>query len=188
MSGYFKHFPKISYPMPNGEALDCSDVMIRYRLKSTKLLSPLAYYTYTWKDGDRPDSVAFNYYGSTDYAWLVMYSAELFDVRYDLPLNPVQFTDYLKSKYQVSDPYSLYNLTEYLHHYEDGDGIILDQDSFESLVDSKKRVVSIFEYEDELNESKRKIKLLSRLYLQDVLDEFEGNFKKLKQDRASRIV
>ena len=55
--------------------VECSDIMVRYRIKEDILKSPLSYYSYTWKDNDRPDSVAFDYYGSTEYAWLVIFSS-----------------------------------------------------------------------------------------------------------------
>jgi len=193
MSGYFKFFPKITYPYQGklvGTASDqitsieCTDLMVRYRIKEEILRSPLSYYVYQWKDTDRPDSVAFDYYGSVEYAWLVIFSAQVFDYIYDFPLEYSSFLEYLKESYEVDEPFTLQSV---LHHYEDGDGDWLDQASYLASTDMGKKEVSVFDYEFQENEKRRSVKLLSRKFLVDISKEFEDSLKSVKSLRKESL-
>lgn len=193
MSGYFKFFPKIKYPYQGKlvgtmadqiSQVECVDIMVRYRLREEILKAPLSYYTYLWKDTDRPDIVALDYYGSTDYAWLVIFSAQVFDYLYDLPMNNDQFISYLKDTYDVEDPYTLGSV---IHHYEDGEGFVVDLETYTVISDSDKKIVDVFAFEQSENERRRKIKLLSRKFLQGISEEFEQTFKTLKSARRNNL-
>ena len=164
--------------------VECSDIMVRYRIKEDILKSPLSYYSYTWKDNDRPDSVAFDYYGSTDYAWLVIFSSQVFDYLHDFPMSQREFLAYLKDRYNTDNPYSLQSV---IHHYEDSEGFVIDYDAYTSSGDPGNRSVSVFDEEFEQNESRRQVKLLSRKFLQDINEEFEQNFKDIKQMRKTNL-
>lgn len=194
MSGYFKFFPKILYPYQGKlvgtptdrvTSIECTDLMVRYRIKEEILKSPLSYYVYQWKETDRPDSVAFEYYGSTDYAWLVIFSAQIFDYIYDLPLDYQTFLAYLTDTYGVENPFTLQSQ---LHHYEDGEGYWLDQASYMASTDLSKKEVSVFDFEYQENENRRSVKLLSRKFLVDISKEFEDSMKSIKSLRKESLI
>lgn len=188
MSGYFKFFPTILYPYQGKmvgdnnskiQYIECVDLMVRYRIKDIVLQNPLSYYFYEWKDNERPDQVARKYYGDVRYTWLVLFSAEVYDWLYDLPMGRNVFEKYLEDKYQQTAN----ELTQIIHHYEDGDGAIIDLDTYISIPDTKKKPVSVYDYEFSANESRRKVKLLSRQYLSDVNNEFVRELRDLAERR-----
>lgn len=187
---YFKNVPKINYPyegkMINQNSLvqtfvETSDLLVRFRIRDEILNSPNAFYEYNWKDSDRPDIVAKLYYGDANLHWLVMLSAQVADVHYDFPLRSDEFDDYLKKKYNVEEASELDLIT---HHYEDSEGYVVDYETFQQLNFANRKEVSVYDYEFNLNEEKRKIRLISRIYANDIRKEYEESLKKLKELRA----
>ena len=64
MAFYFRPFPKINYDIKkNGIPLLLTDVTKRYKIRDILQQKTAIYYNYTIRDGDRPDLIAFKYYG-----------------------------------------------------------------------------------------------------------------------------
>lgn len=129
------------------------------------------YYAYSIRDGERPDTVAFDYYGSSEYAWLVMLANNITDFYSEWPLDYNDFYSYLKHKYGY-----IHELKNDISHYEyTGIGgetadeiatknykMSITTHGFLSPVErSGWTPVYVYDYEYQLNENKRKIKLLS---------------------------
>lgn len=91
---YFENFPQVDY---NGRQV--TDLTRRNRFLKTVQNNPMLYYPYTVKEGERPEDIALNYYGSTDYTWLVYMSNNIIDPYHQWPLSEEQFEEYLKAKY-----------------------------------------------------------------------------------------
>ena len=187
---YFESFPKINYPylgklVINGtetSTIETVDLSVRFKFIDAILDDPLAYYSYYWKNGTRPDLLAESYYGDSRLAWLVMMSAQVFDWIYELPLDDDMFEEYLKSKYNVDSTNILASTS---HHFETGAGYIIDELTYASYVDSNKRSVSVYEYESLANEKRRNIKLISVAYLPVILKEFDTMNRAIKSSRAA---
>jgi hypothetical protein len=54
---------------------------------------------YEIQSGDTITSLAFDYYGSVDYAWLVLLSARLYDPFFDFPMSDEELEDVLVLRY-----------------------------------------------------------------------------------------
>lgn len=187
MNTYFRHFPTIEYPylgkMVNSKfssTVSVTDLSIRFRLINRILASPSSYYEYSWKDGERPDQVAFNYYGDSNLSWIVMLSANIYDWVYDVPMTDSVFYDYLKDKYETDDVDSLMSS---IHHYEDSEGYILDLAGYIASGDVKKRVVSIFDFEYNENIRRREVKLISKAYVKEIMVELYDQLSYIKNTR-----
>lgn len=187
MNKYFENFPKVDYPYL-GKMVDSSypttvnvvDLTVRFRLIEKLKQSPTAYYNYAWKEGERPDQIAYNYYGDENLSWIVMLSADIFDWGYDIPMESSIFYTYLKNKYGTDDVNSL---SQMIHHYEDSKGYILDSASYAVSGDANKRIVSVYDYENEANEARRVIKLISKSYTKTIMDELHNHLTQIKNDR-----
>ena len=185
MKHYFNTLPTTEYPydIPNslikGKA-ETTDLSIRFKIVEKIMSSPNSYYEYYWKDEDRVDIVADKYYGDPNLAWLVLLSAGTFDVNYDLPMKDNVFEAYLQSKYNVED---INDLRFIVHHYEDISGAIIDFATFNAMNNFSKISITIFDYENTINEKKRHIKLLSKAYVSDVLHEFGVKTQEIKNNR-----
>jgi hypothetical protein len=95
MSNYFDQFPIINY-----DGYEIRDLSRRNRLISSSLSNPYLFLPYTISDQDRPEDIAYYYYGSTDYTWLVLLANKIIDPYYDWPLNEDDFHKYIIKKYE----------------------------------------------------------------------------------------
>ena len=91
---YFDAFPKIRY---NGELI--TNITLRAKLMTTFSQQATNFYPYSIKDTDTPDSLAFDYYGNQEYAWLVMLVNDMIDPYYDWPVSSLNFDKYIAKKY-----------------------------------------------------------------------------------------
>jgi hypothetical protein len=73
--------------------------MVRGRIRDLIKNSVMSYYTYIVNDTDRPDTLAFNIYGASHYAWLIFYANDMFDPLYDWVLSDRDFEKFIVSKY-----------------------------------------------------------------------------------------
>lgn len=178
----FDKFGIINY---NGKQL--TNLMKGVRIIRQRLDSISVFYDYVIKDGERPDTVAYDYYGHSDYAWLVCIINDIYDPYYDWPLTYRQFHGYLRMKYGEVE-----TLKTKIRHYKfvgvDG---INDIDSgsrgfemtpltFNRLTPEERAgwvPVDFYTWEDEINDSKRTIRLISNRYLQQIESEMQDLFK-----------
>ena len=111
MASYFSAFPLTTY-----SNIICTNTTLRAKLKDAVKLSKSLYYPYSVTEGERPDSVAYNYYGSCDFDWLIFFSNDIVDPYYDWPLS----SDVLNAK--VTKEYgSIYNAMSTIVYYISND-------------------------------------------------------------------
>ena len=86
------------------------------------IFQDLAVFTkYEISNDDRPDNVAFNFYGDSNLDWLVLLCNNIINIQSEWPMSQKSFDNYLISKYTESgdsdtDTYDrIYNG---VHHYE----------------------------------------------------------------------
>ena len=120
------------------------------------------YLPYTIKDGDSIESIAYHYYGSTDYFWLICLSNNIIDPYYNWPMSASNFNKHIITKYGSSDI-----AKSTIKHYKDSDGMLYSVDSYIYSPHGVGSWVAVDAYtaEDELNEQNRNILLLDKSYL-----------------------
>lgn len=100
---YFKHFPEVNYrfsePGKRETSLVAKDIMIRHIIIDEIMSNTATFYEYIWQDEDRPETVAYDYYGSEGYYWVVLLSTNTYDPYYDFPIPRFSFDKYLTQKY-----------------------------------------------------------------------------------------
>lgn len=94
MSNYFDNFPTIKY---NG--IEVRDITRRKKFLQNNLNNPFVFLPYTIKDSDRPEDIAYYYYGSVDYTWLVLLPNNIIDPYHQWPLSDDNFDKMLMTKY-----------------------------------------------------------------------------------------
>lgn len=170
MKSYYSDFPRITYKTPFGE-VSAIDILTRFKLDDITQSDPLATYSYTVQEGDRPDIIAKRYYGSADYAWIVMLSNDFFSANDSFPLTEEQLNEYCQERYG-----------EDLHstrYYVDPFGSIIDQTTY--LATPGSFIVTNYDYELTQNEAKRDIKLISKVYLRQIIDALGEQLEKINK-------
>ena len=184
---YFNNFPKILY---NG--VEARNILLKSALISEIFESADSFYPYIVSDGVRPDAVSNEVYGTPFLDWLVYFSNRVVDPYYEWPLESADFKAYLEKKYS-SSIYTLMNTTS---HYEYG-GVAgessndVARNSWKMSVDTYTlcntfadgsnigwNPISIYDYEDRLNEQRRSIRLLANRYVPQITAEIATIFKK----------
>ncbi len=195
MSNYFSYFPTTKHDLTNrGQTVELTNIMRRFKIPSHLSERTDAYYEYDIQEGDRPDTIAEKYYGDSNYAWLVMHFTNIEDVHFDWPLSTFDFEEYIKGKYgSISAAQAeIHENRIYLSKTRNGisvpaegevliDGsvlaervVVVDQATYNATPSNyQKQSLSKYDYETELNESKRSIRLLDKRYLPQVRDEVE---------------
>jgi hypothetical protein len=192
---YFSTLPKIITSDGQGGVAILTNLMARASVISGLLTDPLLFYSYDIQEGDTPEIIAHKYYDDMYRYWIILVSNEIMDPQWSWPLSNDVLSNYITEKYGMA--------SSDVHHYEkvitqyDHDSeittvntIVISEEEYNSpteppatytlptgtvSVSTEKNVISNYEYEERLNESKRSIKLLNKNYV----NEFETQLKKL---------
>ena len=135
------------------------DITTNLRVKKEILDSVTLYDEYDIVDGETPEMIAEKVYGNPLYHWIIMLLNERFDYVDDFP------KDYYTLQKSIDAKYG--DTANDIHHYEDENGYTVSSDY------PLARPISNRTYEEELNESKRRIKLISPSVLPVILKNFE---------------
>ena len=191
MSNYFSVVPDFEYVsrLPDANISDYINVKNFFKRITLKqdVYQDLSFFTkYKVEGDDRPDNVAFKEYGRSDLDWIVLTSNNILNIQSEWPMPQFEFNKYLIEKYGTYD-----NLNNTHHHetteLKNNDNVIIVQKGLR--VDSNYSItyyensgmvtqnpvveVTNYQYEEQLNDSKRNIFLLKDIYLNVIIDDFQ---------------
>jgi len=217
---YFSNFPSINYSLDDNdlEFKLIKNPLTRVRFVREILQNVKIFYEYDFSDSDSPEIIAHKLYEDPNRYWMVMFSNDLIDPYYDVPLKDADLDSLLVHKYG-----SVANAQSQIHHYERRTNIVTNKDGniseneyvtelqqysydfdtglvIENTLPTISNPVSIssestevandgviitktvkdyaisnYDYELNLNEDKRKIKLVRS----ELVSEIETQFKSL---------
>lgn len=141
------------------KALLLTDITRNIRFRRDILANVTVYDYYDIVDGETPEQIAEKIYGNAQYHWIVMLANERYDYLKDFPLTYVALEQYISDKWG--------DQADSIHHYEDGSGNVVPA-NYPSAVPITNRV-----YEENLNESKRRIKIISKDLISTIIQNFK---------------
>lgn len=159
---YFSQLPYMQYEL-NGIKKLVTNILTRITVSNELKDNIFLYEEYTIKDGETPESVAFDFYGSTEYHWVIMLINEIIYPWNDWALPSMALNEIAKEKYGATNLYAV-------HHYVDANGFITSQ-----TVGTYP--VSNLEYETQENDKKRNIKILEPTLLSAFVKDFKSLIK-----------
>lgn len=160
---YFNKIPEILYNFRVGDKepiFIVKDITTNVRVVKEILENITLYDEYDIKDGETPEIISNKLYGSPLYHWAIMIVNEKYDYIADFPQTYDRLEQFCKDKYGADAIYDI-------HHYEDSEGYIINSDTPGAVS------VSNIGYEETVNESKRRIKIVDKTILQQILNEFD---------------
>ena len=182
MANYFRNLPKVKYDIYGAEPnkyLNVTNIMKRISFKPSVIEDITDYYPYRVKDGERPDIISHQKYGSVAYAYLIMLVNDIYDPLFDWPLSSQQFEKYLANKY--GSVTAAMGTTKYYYQIIRAEvartgtseripavKFIVDQTTYDALGTGDRSTQSQYEWVDELNDDKRDIKLIDPSLIQDI--------------------
>ena len=192
---YFRNIPDFEYVNRTKDGQFISNyTQVKNFFKKGKIREDLfqdltVFEKYSIRGDDRPDNVAYEIYGDATLDWVVLLSNNIVNIYNEWPLSQQAFETYVLDKYKT-----LAKLDE-VHHYEsnevkDSSGVIIfpkgvrvsagqSVSYFEPLSDEQvtvnpvSKAVTNYQYEQSVNDKKRRIFLIKSIYLNVVFDDLE---------------
>ena len=171
---YFSKFPLFTYDIKGDKVRKLlPDILRRVKLRASIKSGGMLFDKYDVKEGEKPEDVAFKWFGDPELHWVILMTNNVTDRYYDWPMNQAQFAEYLDDKYSNPDA---------IHHYEvtkdsgrtTGQGPSDYSHLVEVNSDTDNAVsVSFREYEEREQDKKRQIQLLNKSLLGDFVAEFD---------------
>ena len=166
---YFGNFPLILYDAKGtGDFRIATNMLKRVGLRTKVRTNTLLYDTYDVKEGERPEDIAFKLYGDAEYHWVVLFANNITDRYHDWPMSTPQFLEFINEKY--ADPNAL-------HHYEipqtSGDTSIKIDIGTDNTDYPSATAITNFEFEQNRQDTIRRIRLLDPAYINQLVGEFE---------------
>ncbi len=184
---YFRQLPNIEYQnfltssTGSQDFLLMKNIFLRGKLREDLQNNFTVFQKYSIRGDERPDQIAYNVYGSSDFDWVVTITAGIINYQNDYPITVQQLYDYVIEKYgDRANKVNHYVSTEVRDSngrliYPEGvvvapDFTIPDTDN-PLLTISPVTAISNFEYETNKNDEKRNIYILRPSYLNQFLND-----------------
>ena len=174
---YFSQFPLMAYDMAGNKQYKLlPDILRRVKLRSGLRSGAFLFDNYDVKDGERPEDIAFKWFGDAEYHWVILMTNNITDRYYQWPLSQPQFQEHLKDKYGAGNE-------DAVHHYEitQTSGPTSSRD-YSHMVEcnsdeTNPSIITNRDYEQRKQDEYRQIRLLDRRYLGTFVNEFESLIK-----------
>ena len=202
---YFRELPNISYVslLPNqnrsDERIEVKNLFKRAKLRTDVDQSVTSFDYYLIQDNERPDIVAEKVYDNVEFDWVILVTNNITSIRNQWPLSNNELYNYCLEKYG-SDANVMAT-----HHFETKETkdqygrillegkLIVDQnftftytkDDNTSETISPAQSVSNYDYEQRLNEDKRKIRILKPTLLSAFIRDFRNI---MSYDKSSSFI
>ena len=171
---YFNNFPQIPYdPTGSGNFSTIQDIMVRIKVRDYIKENASLFAKYSVPDGHSPEIVAHALYGDSTLHWVILLFNQITNVYYEWQLSRRNFQKYVLDKYTNPDG---------THHYEvsQSSGGAWVKIKVESDVAGAVAVTNL-EYEAELQDKKREIRVLQPNFLGQFTQEFTSLLKKSRE-------
>ena len=202
MSFYFNKFPKVQYFLPvprtsgvgsarrSTKSLIATDISTRFVIKQILGDPNLVYYEYEIKDEERADVIAAKYYGDASLDWVLMFFNQIIDPYFEWPLSQRQFESFIRQKYgsvaNAQGTIQRYERRLYAEsEYNDGLGnittiparyVTVDKSTYDSLLLAERRVIYQYDHEENMNEARRRIKILDEDFVPELVSTYKNYF------------
>lgn len=191
---FFSNFPSIYY---NG--MLSKNIILKSAIVKDLLYKIEYFYSYTIKDGERADTIANDYYGDSNYYWLVYFSNIIIDPYYEWPLNAIDFENFIRKKYGsvefAMDDTRTDNIIHYVYdstvnptdeYASYKQNYIMSVDTYNTYYNENAESSEIvgfvpvryYDYEFKKNENRRNIYLISKAFTNQLEKELANIFKR----------
>ena len=202
---YFRNVPDFEYVSRAPEPKNISDyVAVKNLFKRGKLreeiFANLNFFTkYDIIGDERPDNIAFKFYGDETLDWIILLSNNILNIRTEWPMPQRAFDRFLIGKYKIGneDEEDTYNrIYNGIHHYEspeikNSSGITILKKGlrippnftlryYDSLLEINVTEsnfaipITNFEFENQIQDKKRNIFILKPTYLNIVYNDLDA--------------
>ena len=174
---YFSRFPLMAYDMAGNQQYKLlPNIIKRVKLRSGMRSGSFLFDNYDVKDGEKPEDIAFKWFGDPEYHWVILMTNNITDRYYQWPLTQPQFQEHIKDKYGAGNE-------DATHHYEKSqDSGKTSSRDYSHMVecnsdDGDPDTITNRQYEQRKQDEYRQIRLLDKKYLGIFTEEFDNLIK-----------
>ena len=177
---YFRQFPLMAYDVKGDKNYKLlPNILKRVKLRSGLRSGSFLFDNYDVRDGERPEDIAFKWFGDARYHWIILMTNNITDRYYQWPLTQPQFQEHLTDKYGAGNE-------DATHHFEkttdSGRTTSNGPNDYSHLVECNEddegfAIITNRQYEQRKQDEYRSIKLLDTQYLSTFIEEFENLIK-----------
>ena len=115
--GYFRELPDVLYQsnllhkVSSQEYIAVKNLFRKVKVQDWILDNVAFFEKYKIEQGERPDTIAEELYGSPDYDWIVVLTAGITNIKEEWPLSNYELYKYVENKYGLTE-------INNIHHYE----------------------------------------------------------------------
>ena len=171
---YFRNFPLMAYDVKgNKDYKLLPNILRRVKLRAGIRSGTFLFDNIDVQDGERPEDIAFSYYGDAELHWVILMTNNVTDRYYQWPLSAPQFAEHLTDKYGAGNE-------DAVHHYEktQDSGPTSSRDNSHLVEcnsdDGDPAIISNRDYEYRKQDEYRQIRLLDPAFLSTFIEEFEN--------------
>lgn len=200
MGKYFDEFPTLVYNTSDTiykNRTTLTDITFRLKIREKIKNNIFSYYVVDVSDDDTMEILAEKYYGDPEFHWIIALANDIIDPQYDWPMSYRTYVNYINNKYgsAAAADIQIHHYEKIISRYHQGTRTTNEQvieileNAYNSLPETSfeqfdlsdgstieqtitKRAVTASEYEYELNNRKKQIKVIKKDYLPAILDEF----------------
>lgn len=185
---FFNKFPTTTYDVSNdGNLRNVKNIIRRFKTVNIIRSRRIRIFEHLVAEGDRPEHVANLWYGDPTLDWLILLSNEIYDSQFEWTMDYYTFRNYMIEKYG-----SVEDAKTTVHHYEkkvrdqtiDIDGLVheelylrVDLATYNATPAVDRRSITQWEYEDDLNEQRRRIKIIDPAQIETIKEEYRNIFE-----------
>jgi len=188
MSEFFRNYKTFFYNIDKVKPVRgtlATNLLSRVNVNNEILKNISSYYPYRIKEGERPDVIAEQYYGSSDLVFMIFLANQIQDPLYDWPLFGDDLVNFIGEKYG-----SLDSARTGIHHYEkilrSGSKatadtgkilekvVIVNKETYDVLNDTERKVIYNYDYEIINNNQKKEIILIENTYSKQIMNELRS--------------
>ena len=174
------NFPTIPYDsVGNGKFKNVKNLLRRVALNTKVRTNTLLYDTYDVKEGETPESIADKLYDDSQLHWVILLVNDITDRYHQWPMRYSQFLEYVNDKYDDVNAVHHYEITQSSGNTTTKIEVYANSALYSGDTDFYGTATAItnFEYEENLQDERRKIRLLDPVYLQQFVKEYEKLMK-----------
>ena len=170
---YFSEFPTIPYDAEgNGKFKDVKNLLRRVGVRAKVKSNTMLYDTYDVKNGETPESIAFKLYDDAELHWVIMLINDITDRFHDWPLSEAQFLQFINDKYDDVNAIHHYEISQQSGNTKKKINIGTDNTDYPAAT-----AITNYEHEQEVQDNKRKIRLLDPSYIGQFVEEYKSLIK-----------
>ena len=170
---YFSEFPTIPYDAEgNGKFKDVKNLLRRVGVRAKVKTNTMLYDTYDVKNGETPESIAFKLYDDAELHWVIMLINDITDRFHDWPLSEAQFLQFINDKYDDVNAIHHYEISQQSGNTKKKINIGTDNTDYPAAT-----AITNYEHEQEVQDNKRKIRLLDPSYIGQFVEEYKSLIK-----------